>query len=393
MNHIMAMMGGQNVHFDINFADGLVWIARIRLKNDPTLPPDPVQEYIFLSEVAIMEFLKTTAVPSPDIHHYQKDSKSNPVGVSFILMDKLPGKPLNLNLANSFQRRHLLEQLADIYLELERHPFEKMGSPVNHKSVSVDIGPYAQVPLFESPERSLGPFTTLKTAYTTILHQQMNLLTSGEVTDLSVENYLSLCWRLEALPLLLSSHLSANHQFYLKHYDDKGDHILVDEEYNITGMIDWEFASTEAKEVAFSSPCMLWPVGKFYDGSNQLSDDELLLARIYADKGRNDLADIVLNGRKMQRYLFFNGGGMPSRREEFDSLQIGLLEAFAEPDDPDGLSKLKTGALARFSKDTALLENSVRQELKADAEAVEVSVVLKKRADHWASLSSITATE
>lgn len=30
--------------------------------------------------------------------------------------------------------------------------------------------------------------------------------------------------------------------FFLKHMDDKGDHILVDDEYNITGIIDWIYA-------------------------------------------------------------------------------------------------------------------------------------------------------
>lgn len=49
----------------------------------------------------------------------------------------------------------------------------------------------------------------------------------------------------------------------------------MDEEYNITGIIDWEFASAEAKELAFSSPCMMWPVAKFYDGDNALAEDEV----------------------------------------------------------------------------------------------------------------------
>ncbi|KAK4442577.1 hypothetical protein QBC34DRAFT_282140, partial [Podospora aff. communis PSN243] len=73
----------------------------------------------------------------------------------------------------------------------------------------------------------------------------------------------------------------------LKHYDDKGDHILVDDEYNITGVIDWEFASAEAKELlAFSSPCMMWPVGKFYDGDNSLAEDEVRFAAIFEQRGR-----------------------------------------------------------------------------------------------------------
>jgi hypothetical protein len=31
-------------------------------------------------------------------------------------------------------------------------------------------------------------------------------------------------------------------QFFLKHVDDKGDHLLVDKDLNITGIIDWQMA-------------------------------------------------------------------------------------------------------------------------------------------------------
>jgi len=61
-----------------------------------------------------------------------------------------------------------------------------------------------------------------------------------------------------------------NGPFFLKHTDDKGEHILVDDEYNITGIIDWVFASTACKAYAFSSPCMMWPVAAYYEGKNVL---------------------------------------------------------------------------------------------------------------------------
>lgn len=46
--------GGQNCHLDLEF--GVIWIVRLR-RCDPLLPPQPVQDYIFLSEVAT-EFLE-----------------------------------------------------------------------------------------------------------------------------------------------------------------------------------------------------------------------------------------------------------------------------------------------------------------------------------------------
>lgn len=137
------------------------------------------------------------------------------------------------------------------------------------------------------------------------------MLVSHEVDRLSVDNYLAFLWRLRALPDLVAESASREGPFYLKHYDDKGDHILVDDDYNITGIIDWEFASAEAKELAFSSPCMMWPVGDFYDGSNALSEDEVRFAAAFGRRGRGDLAELVRRGRRWQRFLFFLGGGVP----------------------------------------------------------------------------------
>ena len=103
---------------------------------------------------------------------------------------------------------------------------------------------------------------------------------------LPLDNYLTFLWRLKVLPKFIANSASREGPLYLKHYDDKGDHILVYEKHNITGIVDWEFASTESKELAFSSPCMMWPVGKFYEGSNDLTEDEIRFAAIFDARGR-----------------------------------------------------------------------------------------------------------
>ena len=146
----------------------------------------------------------------------------------------------------------------------------------------------------------------------------MRLIANGEISTLAMDNYLSHCWRVDMIPKVLSLHNSAG--FFLKHGEDKGDHIFVDEDFNITGIIDWEFASVESKALAFSSPCMLWPVNDFYDGNNRLNPEEIEFAEIFERRGRADMASFIRNGRKMQRYLFFLGGGTSCGREEFEAL-------------------------------------------------------------------------
>ena len=74
----------------------------------------------------------------------------------------------------------------------------------------------------------------------------------------------------------------------------------------------------------------MWPVVAFYDGSNELAEEELLLARVFREKGREDLARYVRDGRKVQRFLFALGSGGASHEDEdtLASLFIGLKRAF-----------------------------------------------------------------
>lgn len=337
---------------DIEFQDGVVWLARIRL-DDPLLPPKEVQAHIFLSEVFTLRFLEKTQLPTPKVFDYGLEGPENPVGVMFVIMEKLKGAPLEWHAATRTQKTKVMEQLANIYLELERHPFDLTGS-ITGSNESSHIGAFAQPPLFDSPKSSIGPFATLESSLKAMISQQLILTSDGEISSLAEDLYLSHCWRMSMVPTLVS-HCNST-KFFLKHFDDKGDHILVDENYNISGIIDWEFASTETKAWAFSSPCMLWPVAKFYSGANELSPEELEFSNMFERRGRKDMADIVRNGRKAQRFLFFNGGDVSCDREEFEALFQGLRNAWAK-DKEKPLSSYqvwKNAALEKYAGDEGL---------------------------------------
>lgn len=360
MEVIQSQMGGQNCHVDIKFQDGVFWIARIRL-DDPMLPPKPVQSYILQSEFATLKYLERTSVRTPKIFHR---SPENEHGVAYILMEKMSGSPLNWEIASPKQKSKVMEQLADVYLELEKHPFAATGSLIHENGT---MAGFAQAQLFKGPTGPLGPFDSLKSSLDAILRHELDLIGNGEVTTLAVDNYLSHCWRLEMMPELLSCVDHSRQNFYLKHMDDKGDHILVDEDYNITGIIDWEFASAEVKEVAFSSPCMAWPVGDFYDGSNELSAEEVEFADIFRRRGRVDLSQIVRNGRKFQRFFFFLGG-LPHDRQEFEGLFQGLRHSFASHagESVGSYSDWRSEAIEKYSKDDERLQRLLRAERSAN---------------------------
>ncbi|KAK2051282.1 hypothetical protein LY76DRAFT_478974, partial [Colletotrichum caudatum] len=165
-----------------------------------------------------------------------------------------------------------------------------------------------------------------------------------------------------AVPGLAASSASREGPFYLKHGEDKGDHIFVDDEYNITGMIDWEFASAEPKELAFSSPCMMWPVGDFYDGKNNLAEEEVELACIFDSCGRGDLARCVRDGRRWQRLSFVLGGDTPRDEAEFESLFEGLRSSFADDKEDVSYKEWKQKALDTFARDNRQLKKLLTQE-------------------------------
>lgn len=329
---IQSQMGGQNCHVDIEFEDGTVWLARIRL-NDPLLPPQPTQMHIFLSEVATLKFLEKTAVPAPKVHSYATESEANLVGVSYVLMEKLSGAPLRWDKATFRQRSKVMSQLADIFLELEKCPLSLSGSLCLGHDVPTVSG-FAQPALFSSSKQTLGPFETVEYSLRAMILQQQDQIVNGELSFLAVDNYLSHCWRHDMIAHVGTHCLKNGSGFFLKHFDDKGDHILVDTDFNITGIIDWEFASAEPKALAFSTPCMLWPVGDFYDGKGELSAEEIEFAEIFEARGREDMGRIVRESRKMQRLTFFNGGGISRDLKEFQALFTGLRTAWARTDDP-----------------------------------------------------------
>ena len=108
----------------------------------------------------------------------------------------------------------------------------------------------------------------------------------------------------------------------------------MDEIFNIEGIIDLEWAQTTSAEHAFSSPCMMWLVGEFYDGNNNLTAEEERFAEILDAKGYNDLSEHVIRSRKIQRLLFDVGS-----EKSFHSYKVsvdlfkGLRKAFGAGDE------------------------------------------------------------
>ncbi|KAK8008292.1 hypothetical protein PG991_010843 [Apiospora marii] len=381
---LAAMMGGQNCHAVLEFEDGVKWIARFR-PEQVTSPPPAVRDYILRSEVATMLFLqeRCPGVPSPEVYDWACEADpENEIGLGYILMQKMEGKVLKWETATREQRDKVLGQLVDIYLELERHPFTSMGSLTlesshNSDRHTVQMGALATPALFgRRTGKPPGPFKTACQGARAINEAILSMIAAGEIGALDpVDSYLMHRFWADLSDRYWDEphdddgtttdddtdgddHNNDNNDtpfFYLKHPDDKGDHLLVNDAYDIVALIDWEGARTAPKEEAFASPSFTWPVAAFHAGAADLAAAEVRLARLYDARDRPDLTRCVLDGRRVQRLAFavdnLNSGARDAR-----ALFRGLRLAFDEGEEGEdlGWDDWRDGALERYGEDGVL---------------------------------------
>ncbi|KAL1841724.1 hypothetical protein VTK73DRAFT_3398 [Phialemonium thermophilum] len=350
-----ATMGGMNYHVEVAFDDGVRWMARIRRSN-ATSPPPALRDYILQSEVATLRFLERTSVPSPCVFDFALEGADNAVGVGYILMEKLPGKSLRWALATQAQKNKVMSQLADAFIELSRYPFDRLGSL--DRPGDGHVGPFARESLTDfagSEMRPLGPFSSYGQYHESSLRLVLDLILRGEMyAPQAVDAYLIHRFLVDLIPLIAAEppHTEREQRHYLKHADDKGDHILVDEDFHVTGIIDWEWAHTAPAAVAFNSPIGLLPVANFYDGANELGADEAVFARLLEEKGRADLAACVWNGRVQHRFAFCCGYDLADWRG-FVGLFRGLRDVVGVDAGLDW-DDWKAVALRRYEEDAGL---------------------------------------
>lgn len=358
---LSSFMGNVNYHVELLFNDGICWIARLKRQNAST-PPAAVRDYMIRSEASTYGFLARTNVPAPRVFEVMVGS-DNPVGSGYILMEKVAGIPLSETSPTSEQMRKVLTQLADVYVELKKYPFSVIGSldqfGENH------IGPLASellADLHEAGPSFLGRFKTAADYYKGMVTRILDLISTGELYPLwSVDTFLIHRFLLDLVPILAEAD-DHNGQFFLRHPDSKGDQILVDADFNINGIIDWEWAYTAPRFEAFTSPMALWDVSAFFDGDNELSEHERLFSELLdaasASRGEvgggDSLGRYVRDGRRWQRFCFCAGYELYDWDwENYVGLFGGLRKAFGVDADLRW-EEWRAKALERYRDDVQL---------------------------------------
>lgn len=304
--------------------------------------PQSLVNYIIRSEYATLKFLETTKVPAPRVFDYGIiGDGNNELGVSYLLIEEMPGRtwnsqgPNGKRFADDKDKERIWSSLADILIELERHPFPRAGSLLP--------GPSPSDPIISAiaSERFLvlspsGPFNTSNDYYTSFVEQNMALITDGQLfTSFPVNAYLVFAYLKSQLQALAAkpaeNSVEATEQFYLKHVDDKGDHLMVDDELNIIGIIDWQMARVVPAGEAFGPSLVTAEMGGIYNGRSSLTVHDLALAYFLKTKGAVALAETMSGNERVRRFFF--GLDVDLSWEETLPLIRGIWAAFGDDKD------------------------------------------------------------
>lgn len=306
-------MGCANYHARIRFPEsGSVWLIRVPRMNGSI--PQSLIDYLIRSEYATLKFLESTKVPAPRAFDYGIASdENNKVGVSYILIEEMAGKtwnwqgPHGKRSADDKDKEKVWNGLADILIELKRHPFDMAGSllPSSLPSRPVVSALASERFLVLSPS---GPFPSANDYYASFVEQNMALIADGQLfTSFPVNAYLVFLFLKSKIQHLISKedqNFETTGKFYLKHVDDKGDHLMVDNELNVVGIIDWQMARVVPASEAFGPSLVTADMDDIYNGLSSLTIHDRALARFLKAKGEGDLADTMSEDEKLRRLFF-----------------------------------------------------------------------------------------
>ncbi|EGP88766.1 uncharacterized protein MYCGRDRAFT_38168 [Zymoseptoria tritici IPO323] len=253
--------GGFNRVFTLTMRDGLQVIARL------PYPSNQPRCLATASEVATMNLVRSHGVPTPAVYGHSTDCYSF-VGSEYILMEKMSGRCLAdvwFELSDS-QRVKVLGEIVDLEVKLFNIDFPAYGSiyqnadlpdgfdrvQIGQREGKFCVGPDVSLKHWFGT-RSYLDFRRGPTAEKEVMwlrtHGRPRLPFDREFREMfdyqktdPKEHLQALEAYLEVAPYIVPSEKWL-HRPILRHPDLTPNNIFVDEDYRITGIIDWQHAS------------------------------------------------------------------------------------------------------------------------------------------------------
>ena len=288
------LRGSFNVCLRMKFEDGGSAMIRFPCPGVVMFPVEKVR-----NEVAVMGFLEQkTSIPVPHVIYCGMTDES-PCGLGpFIIMDYIehthdlvdvlntPGLALDdrpvLDPQISTERLEFVySQMCDILLDLHKHSFTHIGSlsetnndswVITGRPLTLNMNELVQLGNFP---RSQLPSTSFPTASTYVqaladMHLMHLSTQRNDAVDSANDCRRKYIARYLFRRLASQSRLSKSETFKLFCCDLRPANVLVDKEFNIVAVIDWEFTYAASADFAYSPPWWLlleapeyWPAGLF----------------------------------------------------------------------------------------------------------------------------------
>ncbi|KAK0367855.1 hypothetical protein CLIM01_14789 [Colletotrichum limetticola] len=227
----------------IQFDDGVRWVARLRMPpigtSDAFENPDESADAVEHCEYNTISLVRQkTSIPIPEVHAVEARRDCD-VKAPFMLMDCLPGN-VGMDLGMKIPPRYkqeFIRRLAQMHVQLAAVQLPMIGAIVSRNG----DGTYRQgpVPGLGGPFNTATEFFKAWAAKATFGMTDEKLRTaSGQYADEIIPSVSSFPKSISNL----ASKLSARDHgpFPLCHGDFGHNNIIVDDEYRVLGLIDWE---------------------------------------------------------------------------------------------------------------------------------------------------------
>ncbi|EGE04991.1 hypothetical protein TEQG_03835 [Trichophyton equinum CBS 127.97] len=228
----------------------------------PLLPRLAFPEEKLRSEIATMKFIaEKTTIPIPRLYHYSIN-RDNILGLPFMALEYITGNlvhgPYTSNVSEEM-RDHLFTQLADIYLQLHCHHFDRIGALTldsndenwvfeHNRPLSIELNDQELsglksseiIPTHRTYSSTIDyAYSVLKLVFNDFYHGKDSVF-----NETDARNYLYGIFASQGIVMEWVDEKDNHGPFFLMHGDLRTTNIFVDDDLNIISVIDWEWSHT-----------------------------------------------------------------------------------------------------------------------------------------------------
>ncbi|KAG8531203.1 uncharacterized protein KY384_004561 [Bacidia gigantensis] len=240
----IPMMGASHAVWMIEFSDGVKWIARVPGHSYRSFGDDEKQD--MMGRIKVTKFIrKNTSIPMPDIFAWQLD-KGNPVRVPYTLEEFIEGRLLSElwtdeSWTTEEKRLRVLTQLARAMSGLTAFTFDQIGTLTMQdngrpgeikKMLCRDNDNLDDNEIWGEELYTMGPYSAMSD-YLRECHEDPKPVETEEA---------KWTWALHQLERLAIDSIPDSIDkagFALGHGDYNSHNILVNDDGDVTGIIDW----------------------------------------------------------------------------------------------------------------------------------------------------------